>query len=85
MRVAAAIGRELHRQQDGIELIRAQRRQHPHLPIVAMTANAMKGDREECLSAGMDDYVAKPIRWPDLQQALARVLATSMGNSARKS
>ena len=56
-----------------------------HVPIIAMTANAMKGDREECLSAGMDDYVAKPIRWPDLQQALARVLATSMGNSARKS
>ncbi len=41
--------------------------------IVAMTANAMQGDREECLAAGMDDYVIKPIRVDDLVQALWRV------------
>ncbi|MGE3313473.1 MAG: response regulator [Planctomycetaceae bacterium] len=44
------------------------------IPIVAMTANAMKGDREECLAAGMDGYVAKPIRRPELQKVIEEVL-----------
>jgi CheY-like chemotaxis protein len=43
-----------------------------HIPIIAMTAHAMKGDREECLAAGMDEYVSKPIRLADLRSAIEK-------------
>ena len=46
----------------------------PHLPIIAMTANAMPEDREKCLRAGMDDYLAKPIRPESVAQILGKWL-----------
>lgn len=58
---------------DGFEataLIRKMEGRSAHTPIVAMTANAMQGDRERCLEAGMDDYIAKPVRSKDLQTVL---------------
>jgi signal transduction histidine kinase/ActR/RegA family two-component response regulator len=45
-----------------------------HIPIIAVTAQAMKGDREVCLNAGMDDYISKPIRKDELQQLIYRFI-----------
>ena len=62
---------------DGFEAIRAIRtKEHStgtHLPIIALTAHAMKGDRERCLAAGADEYVTKPIRMAELLAAMNRV------------
>ena len=61
---------------DGYEatsLIRKELEGHP-LPIIAITANTMKGDREKCLQAGMDDYISKPIDYKELYSILGKWL-----------
>ncbi|HVW36380.1 MAG TPA: response regulator, partial [Pirellulales bacterium] len=64
---------------DGLEATAAIRRSEAasgrHLPIVAMTAHAMVGDRERCLAAGMDGYLAKPIRARELLAVIEQVLS----------
>jgi len=57
------------------EAIRRAENGGRHTPIIAMTANAMPGDREHCLSVGMDDYVAKPVNVETLRAVLARHVA----------
>jgi two-component system sensor histidine kinase/response regulator len=53
----------------------SEKRSGTHLPIFAMTAHAMKGDREQCLAAGMDGYMTKPVRFSEIQQTLDAVAA----------
>jgi CheY-like chemotaxis protein len=67
---------------DGFETTRMirdskSRVQNPDVPIIAMTAHAMKGDRERCLEAGMDDYVSKPVQPQELVEAIEIKLSDS--------
>jgi PAS domain S-box-containing protein len=66
---------------DGFQVIQALRQREQatgqHLPVIALTARSMKGDRERCLQAGMDDYLAKPLRARELFATMDRLLAAS--------
>ena len=64
---------------DGFEATRRIRQEgsmvlNPNIPIIAMTASAMSGDREKCIRAGMDDFIAKPVRKEELEEMLTRWL-----------
>lgn len=63
---------------DGFEATRQIRARHAesgtHLPIIAMTANAMKGDKELCVQAGMDDYISKPVTLENLRNVIQRFI-----------
>ena len=60
---------------DGYQATAAIRKRNDHnrvIPVIAMTANAMQGDRQQCIDAGMDDYVSKPIEADELAEVLGR-------------
>jgi hypothetical protein len=65
---------------DGFQSARAIRKMETrtgqHVPIIALTANALAGDRDDCMAAGMDDYLSKPAGLSDISRILARWLST---------
>ncbi|MFC3196133.1 response regulator [Parapedobacter deserti] len=63
---------------DGYQALYSLRtdRRYPHIPVIAVTAQAMPGDREKCLAAGADDYISKPIDVDDLLRLLEKHMAS---------
>jgi CheY-like chemotaxis protein len=74
---------------DGFEATAAirekEKRTGGHIPIVAMTAHALKGDQERCIAAGMDGYVSKPIRTSELFSAIENLLKNKGSAPTRES
>jgi PAS domain S-box-containing protein len=72
---------------DGFQVIETLRQREQgtgeHLPVIALTARAMRSDRERCLQAGMDDYLAKPIAAAELFRAMDRVLRRDEGKGMK--
>jgi signal transduction histidine kinase/CheY-like chemotaxis protein len=72
---------------NGFEVCHAIRHQEAeagvHTPIIALTANAIKGDREKCIAAGMDDYIAKPFRKAQLLDVIARWMPARISSHTR--
>jgi len=73
---------------DGYEATRQLRTstavRNPRIPVIAMTADAMEGDRERCLAAGMDDYLAKPVDFQMLGQVIAKWLPDRPNDPSRR-
>lgn len=73
---------------DGFELTKNIRElesgKNSHIPIVALTANALKGEREHCLNAGMDDYLSKPVQLEDLRAMLEKYISLAQTDSKEK-
>ncbi len=71
---------------DGYEATREIRKRERgsslHIPIIAMTANALAGDREKCIEAGMDDYVSKPVGAGQIRELVSRWLPKHLGRAA---
>jgi two-component system, sensor histidine kinase and response regulator len=71
---------------DGLEATACLREQEKatgkHIPIIAMTANAMVGDKEQCLQAGMDAYVSKPLSVKDLFATIEGLVPASVESSS---
>jgi two-component system, sensor histidine kinase and response regulator len=74
---------------DGLEataiLRQREKETGAHQAVIALTAHAMKGDQERCLAAGMDGYLTKPIRPPEIEEILDRYLAGAKRKSGSKS
>jgi PAS domain S-box-containing protein len=69
---------------NGYEATRALRQQSYEAPIVALTANAMKGDQQKCMDAGCDDYLAKPIDHRELTRIIGKYLPVRQESSRKK-
>lgn len=69
---------------EATEKIRKEEKTPKHIPIIALTANAMPPDKQRCLSAGMDDYLSKPLRINELQSMLAKHTSLINANNLNK-